>query len=179
MTRKEIIQMLLSMAVVLIILLYFFGWLPPPEKYEPPEITASSDSWELASRAELHIKPYFTYKGKGTLPRRAKVRGVGVYEIIDENKSIKTEIGIDEYVELGNAMITGVPLGEDRWFLENIGPIEEFQKVCCKITWDVGGKSFSEYVISDNLSEEQIEQIKKEWIDTDSQDYNNPISSNE
>lgn len=177
MTRKEIIQMLISMAVVFIILLYFFGWLPPPEKYAP-HIIASSDSWKLASGAELHIEPYFIYKETETLPSRAKVRGVGFYEIIDENKSIKKEIGIDEYINVYHALITGVPLGEYRWPLENIGQIEEFQKICCKITWDVDDESFSEYIVSDNLSVEQIEQIKKEWIESDNQNYENPISSN-
>lgn len=174
MSRKEVIQMLISMAVVLFILLYFYGWIPPPHK-EDPHIIAISDSWEFSSREEEPYTLCFLYKGTGTVPRRLKVRGVGFYEIVDKNKSIKKERGIDEYVHVSNCVSRNMPYGENRWYLRQVGPIETFQMLCCKITWNVDGESFSEYVISDSLSVEQIERIKEKWIESDSQDYDNPI----
>lgn len=172
--RKEIIQMLISMGIIFIILLFVYGWLPPNEK-DDPHIIAKSDSWELSSRIEEPYTPYFLYKGARTVQGNPKVRGVGFYKIVDKNKSIEKERGIDEAMDMSHHMISGVPLGENRWYLNNIGSIQAFQMACCKITWNADGESFSEYVISDSLSAEQIEQIKMKWIESDSQDCDNPI----
>lgn len=164
MERKQFLTMIIAMIFLLVFFLYFFGWFSTDK--EEIDTIAESTNWKLLSNSEEPSNLYFIYKGNDTLDENIHIQGVQFYNVSENSKDVEKEETINKELIMTHHIITGVPLGEYRWYINNIdldsiNLEQSLKSICARITWKINSESFSEYIISENLSANQISQIKK------------------
>lgn len=159
MKRKQILIMLAVMTVFLIFLLYFFGWFAP-DRGEAMTL-AKSDNWQLLLREEAHNDPYLIYTGNGKIEENIQIQGGQFYNTSEASTDKESLETINKELMMEHYVIRGVPLGENRWYLSEKSSERLLQGIGIKLTWTADSENFSEYIVSENISEGQIAKAKE------------------
>lgn len=154
MKRKQILIMLAVMTVFLISLLYFFGWFAP-DRGEAMTL-AKSDNWQLLLREEAHNDPYLIYTGNGKIEENIQIQGGQFYNTSEASTDKESLETINKELRMEHYVIRGLPLGENRWYINENNSEQRLQAICIKLMWTANSENFSEYIVSENISEGQI-----------------------
>ncbi|MEA4987114.1 MAG: hypothetical protein VB095_03580 [Anaerovorax sp.] len=159
----------------MLLIMYSWGWfthnamLKDIVALKSFHVIASSENWELLGPSDFGYTPFFRYKGKGKVENTVDICGV-----IDRKKYIYNgEIILDgvDGIDRSAVMDRHFFIGEKRWYTDDSHKI--YHAACLEITWKKNDKIYSEVMSSEELTKEQIEEIKNKWIDqsTEEREY--------
>lgn len=170
---KVFLQLLFAWTIVMLLIMYSWGWfthnavLKDIIALKSFHVIASSENWELMASSDFGYTPFFRYKGKGKVENTVDIRGVIDHKmyIYNREKILDGVARIDRSVVMDRHFF----IGEKRWYTEDSDDI--YHSACLEITWKKNGKTYSEVMSSEELTKEQIQEIKDKWIDHSLEEY--------
>lgn len=141
---------------------------------KPHHIVSQGEHWALSSRERetpiygsilFQATPYLIYQGntEQSPGKSVDVRGVYMYhnKMQDGKESALTVSLVDSRLVMDRHFV----IGEKRWFYTTDHTDEVIDKAFLKVTWKQGGESHWEYIVSDELTEQEKKECR-EWIES-------------